>query len=105
MHPKCSEFMHSFLNLIELDMLLVDSWHRSSCKEIRSRLESLLQMCKESPTFATEPAVWTPKPKEDRPGDRPVEISVSLKYLRRISSRIPEYEGEEPRVTVDPMLQ
>ncbi|KAI1739132.1 hypothetical protein F4680DRAFT_466665 [Xylaria scruposa] len=100
---NCSEFMHEFLNMIELDMLLVESWKRSNCQKIRGRLDGLLQKCEKSQALATELAPWMPKMNENRPGLVPVEISVEHKDLWRITGRLARYKGPTPRKTVEPV--
>ncbi|KAI0099272.1 hypothetical protein GGR51DRAFT_565091 [Nemania sp. FL0031] len=92
---NCSEFMHNFLNMIELDMLVVESSKRADCKTIRRRLETLLKACEESPGFETKPAVWEVKPGGKRPGLYSVEISVERKDLYQIIGRLPEDKGQQ----------
>ncbi|KAF3041971.1 hypothetical protein E8E12_009261 [Didymella heteroderae] len=44
-HPGCTEFFHGLLNLIQGDMLVVDSNERRTCEEVRKALRTMRNRC------------------------------------------------------------
>ena len=85
---NCSEFVHDFLNLISMDMLVVEQLEpepgngdadaaaqplsppptarrnsrrlkRSTCSEVLNRLRTLAEKCRTEPGYATAPRPWS----------------------------------------------
>lgn len=46
-HPRCTEYIHEFVDLIENRMLLIDKKARCDCSEIVITLSQFLQNCKD----------------------------------------------------------
>jgi serine/threonine protein kinase len=52
--PRCSAFIHDFLNLVSEDMLVVNPKHRIHCGPLNERLSSMLAKAKANPLYLTE---------------------------------------------------
>ncbi|KAJ8132077.1 hypothetical protein O1611_g1547 [Lasiodiplodia mahajangana] len=50
-HPKCSQFFHEFLNLIEAHMLVVAPKDRAKCTEVVGELQRLKANCDENSAY------------------------------------------------------
>ncbi|KAH8647682.1 hypothetical protein BX600DRAFT_518110 [Xylariales sp. PMI_506] len=64
-HPDCTEFLHEFLNLIQHDMLIVESCNpqervRISCVDVHCKLETMHHKALHNPEYITAVGPWTP---------------------------------------------
>ncbi|KAL5435749.1 hypothetical protein PMIN07_007346 [Paraphaeosphaeria minitans] len=57
-NPKCSEFLHDMLNLIEKDMLLVDQEQRFCCVRVVNKLEDMRGKCFNNYEYAVTGHPW-----------------------------------------------
>lgn len=58
--PKCTQYLHDLLNIVEKDMLIYETSPQSSssvrripCKDLQVRLCRMLQKCRESPDYGS----------------------------------------------------
>lgn len=56
-NPNCTNYIHDLLNLIQRDMLQVDSIQRKRCAEIKKALDGMLEKCID-PAYASEATPW-----------------------------------------------
>jgi serine/threonine protein kinase len=61
--PRCSKFIHDFLDLVENDMLVVDTSMRIQCGPLNKRLRQMLEEAEKNPSYLTAPK---PTPKRER---------------------------------------
>ncbi|KAL9616669.1 MAG: hypothetical protein Q9160_008492 [Pyrenula sp. 1 TL-2023] len=62
-HPACTEFLHEFLNMIQYDMLLVETsglekGKRIECGKLHQKLDEMCRKCGNSRGYAMTPAAW-----------------------------------------------
>jgi len=94
--PKCTDYFHNLLDLIEDDMivLLALGVNRISSKKLKSRIEELHEHVKNSKTFATTP---TPVPRVTKRCD-PVDAEFRSKKneaIEKVTLKI--YKGDSRR--------
>jgi hypothetical protein len=51
-HKSCTRFLHEFLDLIQYDMLVVESDKRKSCADISKCLDEMSRICNQSEDYA-----------------------------------------------------
>ncbi|KAK4247592.1 kinase-like domain-containing protein, partial [Corynascus novoguineensis] len=61
-HPLCSEYIHDFLDLIEEQMLVIETGDKASsrrimCGSLHKRLQEMRQKCDNDPAYALTPAM------------------------------------------------
>ncbi|KAI0117416.1 kinase-like protein [Daldinia grandis] len=58
--PRCSQFVHDFLDFIETQMLIVDPEERCECPMVVETLQQFLQRCMENPEYydTGRPHTW-----------------------------------------------
>ncbi|KAF2122404.1 hypothetical protein BDV96DRAFT_483175 [Lophiotrema nucula] len=57
-HPKCTEYFHVFLDMIENNMLAVDSINRQSCETTWKHLKDMYEKCRIDLFYAIEKNPW-----------------------------------------------
>ncbi|KAG9195323.1 hypothetical protein G6011_00444 [Alternaria panax] len=57
-HPDCTSYVHKLLNLIQFDMLLVDSRERKSCRDVWRSLDEMYFRCRHDEDYATMGSPW-----------------------------------------------
>ncbi|KAI4649190.1 hypothetical protein J4E93_003504 [Alternaria ventricosa] len=57
-HPNCTLYLHEVLNLIQFDMLVVDSMERKSCMDVWHSLDALYDRCRRNADYATMSNPW-----------------------------------------------
>jgi hypothetical protein len=98
-HKSCTEFIHEFINMIRIDMLVVKSEDpfekgRISSEKVHGQLAKMLEQCKEKEGYACKPTVW-------KPDDSVTENSG----WRRIDQFEGEHvEGSQPGFLAPPVL-
>ncbi|KAF2849504.1 hypothetical protein T440DRAFT_398982, partial [Plenodomus tracheiphilus IPT5] len=81
-HRNCTDYLHQLLDIIQHDMLLVDSTKRKSCAGIRDRLNDMHYECRRNIDYATAASPWCiPRP----PLPCAVELEMTA-YARRVST-------------------
>ncbi|KAJ8131727.1 hypothetical protein O1611_g1897 [Lasiodiplodia mahajangana] len=67
-NPRCTQYLHEFLDLIEREMLVMDPTDRIKCPQLYERLNRMFERCKNSEGYAMDamPKAETPAPS---PGD------------------------------------
>ncbi|KAH7150951.1 kinase-like domain-containing protein [Fusarium sp. MPI-SDFR-AT-0072] len=102
-HPKCSEFIHDALDVVEQEMLAVLSadMKRSSSEKLLKEYEKLSQKCKSTPGF-TERRPWGFE-KLEVARKRMSELNMAVDavpnknaeaLIRKFSSQLQVHEGE-----------
>jgi serine/threonine protein kinase len=56
--PRCTPFVHEFLDLISNDMLVVEASDRIKCGALNTRLADMLHKVNEDPGYLTNPTPW-----------------------------------------------
>lgn len=86
-HPKCTDFIHDFLNMIKEKMLVVESSERKSCEVIWRCLDEMAQNCIRDADYAASGHPWSigreswPKPVELDHMHVTKDIEKELRYL------------------------
>ncbi|KAI1121967.1 hypothetical protein F5Y10DRAFT_287650 [Nemania abortiva] len=53
-HPRCTQYVHEFLHLIQHSMLVIDPAERMECRHLYKRLNSMFEKCQSSEEYATK---------------------------------------------------
>lgn len=61
--PRCSKFIHDFLDLVSKNMLVVDPNKRIHCGPLNSELRTMCQKGKENPDYLLKPIPNKPRPR------------------------------------------
>jgi hypothetical protein len=101
-NKNCTEYLHKFLNLIQLEMLVVERTARSEIGAIHTKLKDWYESCLVDEVFCNKPAPWN---KSSRKGlsDMPavvVELSVDDRKML-LDLGLPTYNGEVNDGTVN----
>ncbi|KAE8454273.1 hypothetical protein EG329_005198 [Mollisiaceae sp. DMI_Dod_QoI] len=106
-HPSCTEYIHEFLNVIQMDILIIKSPNpkdkgRISCVELNRTLLALLEKCKNDCNYASKPAPWD-RNQKNQIEEEAVETNVAkvaADILQRKNLRV--HSGKtQPRVTLE----
>jgi hypothetical protein len=57
-HPRCTEYFHELLNLIQEDMLVVDSNERKTCEVVWRTLRRMRNRCHMDEEYASTTNPW-----------------------------------------------
>lgn len=83
-HQDCTDFIHDFLDLIEEEMIIVESdrKRRSTSEQVRDTLTNLEKSCNESNAYATSPAALdaTRRKRRMERGSEVVEADIPEKW-------------------------
>jgi hypothetical protein len=91
---NCTEYLHKFLNLIKLEMLVVERTARSKIGVIHTKLKNWYENCRVDEAFCNKPAPWR-KGSRKRLSEMPavvVELSVDDKE-KLLELDLPTYDG------------
>jgi hypothetical protein len=94
-NENCTEYLHKFLNLIQLEMLVVKRTARSDIGVIHTKLKGWYENCRVDEVFCNKPAPWN---KSSRRGlsDMPamvVELSADDRKML-VELDLPKHNGE-----------
>jgi hypothetical protein len=66
-HPSCTDFLHSFLELIEEHMIVAKPEERADCQMVLDELQAMCGKIKHDPDeFAMRPTPLSHRPKHSR---------------------------------------
>ncbi|KAF4626883.1 hypothetical protein G7Y89_g11273 [Cudoniella acicularis] len=63
--PRCSQFIHKFLDLVSKDMLVVDPSKRITCGPLNKKLANMLEQADADPNYLTEPNPFPPRDRNE----------------------------------------
>ncbi|KAI1149227.1 kinase-like domain-containing protein [Nemania diffusa] len=96
LHPRCTQYLHEFLKLIEEEMLVIDPESRVSCSGLYKRLNDMFKECEKSEEYTTKAV---PR-QEDSVGALPQGGFAKKKLNHGGSSHLPrglsEYTKSKP---------
>lgn len=101
-NENCTEYLHNFLNLIQLEMLVVERTARSEIGVIHTKLKDWYESCRMDEVFCNKPAPWK---KSSRKGlsempARVVELSADDRK-KLVELDLPKHNGEVMDGTVN----
>ena len=78
-HKSCTEFLHEFLDIIQLDMMIIKTRDRGriNCGELHQRLLDMVQHCECDADYASKPAPRSRNELERRPIEVAVEANLA----------------------------
>ncbi|KAL1795665.1 hypothetical protein ACET3X_005889 [Alternaria dauci] len=85
-HPNCTDYLHDFLNMIQTEMLVVDSAQRASCADIWRWLKRMHDDCSQQEGYADERNLWSIK---REPMPRSFRLKMSRHAERVIEKNLP----------------
>ena len=96
-HSSCTEFLHNFINMVHLDMLLIkpktrEEKGRWSSEEVFRRTNEMLERCNAEPDYVCNPAPWCAY--SPRVGEAPKINTTSSATVSVISRRFRYVEGQ-----------
>jgi serine/threonine protein kinase len=87
-HTNCTDFLHEFLNIIQNNMLVIESADRASCEEIWRVLNDMHKKCRTNKVYATWQSPWCI---EREPMPRSVGLEMSADAERIIEQNLPAH--------------
>lgn len=99
-HPNCTEFFHGVLNMIQDDMIIVESetvckTRRMYCEEVTKSLMVAYRKCKATPDYAMKKGPWTGKQLAGGPSPRSVKLNIKADGTMTAL----EFPSTEPRAS------
>ncbi|KAF1850768.1 uncharacterized protein K460DRAFT_274684, partial [Cucurbitaria berberidis CBS 394.84] len=85
-NPKCTVYLHEFLNMIQNDMLVVESSERKQCASIWNRLDSMTRKCHQDEDYA---ATYNPWYFKQTSVSRSVELKMTPDVRQAIEKNLP----------------
>lgn len=97
-HQNCTEFFHGVLNMIQDDMIIVESetvckTRRMYCEEVTKSLMVAYGKCKATPDYAMKKGPWTEKQLAGGPSPRSVKLNIKADG----TTTALEFPSTEPR--------
>ncbi|KAJ4290398.1 hypothetical protein N0V90_010614 [Kalmusia sp. IMI 367209] len=95
--PNCTEYFHKVLDMVQNNMLLVDSHQRKSCEYIWRTLHDLHHSCEKDADFATRANPWCPNPKWSyEPIPQSYEVDMTEEAEQVIDENLPLHPLQPP---------
>lgn len=106
-HSKCSEYLHEFLQRIQMDMLVVKrpdkpDHGRISCTGLWAKLSDLHNKCENDKEYAAKPCPWSRLPNDVKDHSEAVEVVLSDSMAQILKPRLSELRIYEGRHTLLP---
>lgn len=93
-HSSCTEFLHEFINMIRLDMMLVKSENpgerRWSSDEVYRRIDEMLKKCENDIDYMCKPAPWF---STSQTSDKAVKIGTNSAAVLMLQRTVRQHGG------------
>ncbi|KAI1737668.1 kinase-like domain-containing protein [Xylaria scruposa] len=96
-HPRCSRYLHEFLDLIEKHMLVANQSERSKCDLVKDELSRISTKCCESDDYSFPPYIIDPNSNGPEPATSEAPMLDVSEQHSLVSSMLPSENNRQSR--------